>query len=211
MWHLELHSLFDFLHEQRLLRHVLQWHLLYLWPPNSDAFPAHSLNEILTDGMSAMLTVPYVHVLNWFLAYHEFSIPCLVPIPYNSLLCSASIITPKIFLESHLPQSTSSTQTFTVSSTFPSGNFSLASLVVLMACICRLLFTVFLFSVILFFRWAHIDGDRGISVTISVDDTSSSHVSSWSSNTDPSASAIPDKSFSSTIGSSVGSFCSSPS
>ena len=60
-----------FLHEQRLLRHeVLQLHLLYLWPPNSDAFPAHSLNEMLTDGTSAMLTVPSVHTLNWFLANH---------------------------------------------------------------------------------------------------------------------------------------------
>ena len=118
-WHLELHSLFDFLHEQRLLRHnVLQLHLLYPWPPNSDAFPAHSLNEILTDGTSAMLTVPSVHVLNWFLACHEFSIPSLLPILYQSLVRSASIITPKIFLESYLPQSTSSTRTFIVSPTF---------------------------------------------------------------------------------------------
>ena len=37
---------------------------------------------------------------------------------------STSIITPKTFLKSHLPQSTSATQTFTVSPTFPSGNFS---------------------------------------------------------------------------------------
>ena len=122
MWHLELHNLFDFLHEQRLLRHdVLQLHLVYPWPPISDAFPTHSRKEILTDGTSAMLTVPSVHVLNWFLAYHEFSIPSLVPILYKSLVRSASIITPKIFLESHLPRTISSTQTFTVSPTFPCG------------------------------------------------------------------------------------------
>ena len=71
LWHLELHSLFDFLRKQRLLWHnVLQLHLLYPCPPNSDAFRAHSLNEISTDGTSAMLTVPSVHVLNWFLGYH---------------------------------------------------------------------------------------------------------------------------------------------
>ena len=120
MWHLELHSLLDFLLKQRLLRHnVLQLHLLYPWPPNSDAFSAHSLNKILTDGTSAMLTVTSVHVLNWFLAYHEFSISSLVSVLYKSLVRSASIITPKIFLESHLPRSISGTQTFTVSPTFP--------------------------------------------------------------------------------------------
>ena len=120
LWHLELHSLFDFLHEQRLLRHdVLQLHPLYPWPPNSDAFQAHFLNGTLTDGTSAMLTVPSVHVLNWFLAYLEFSIPSLVPILYKSLVKSGFIITPKIFLESHLPRSTSGTRTFTVSPTFP--------------------------------------------------------------------------------------------
>ena len=87
LWQLELHSLFDFLDEQRLLQYtVLQLHPLYRWPQNCDAFPAHSLNEILTDGTSAMLTVPSVHVLNWFLAYHEFSIPSLVPILYKSLV-----------------------------------------------------------------------------------------------------------------------------
>ena len=132
LWHLELHSLFDFLHEQRLLRHdVLQLHLLYPWPPNSDAFPAHSLNEILTDGTSAILTVPSVLALNWFLAYHKFSIPSFIPILYKSLVRSASIITPKIFLESHLPRSTSDTRIFTVSQTFPYGNFSLADLMFL--------------------------------------------------------------------------------
>ena len=58
LWHLELHSLLDFLHEQRLLRHdVLQLHLLYPWPQNSDAFPAHSLNEILTDGLTNVCDV----------------------------------------------------------------------------------------------------------------------------------------------------------
>ena len=117
LWHLELHSLFDFLHEQGLFRQdVLQLHLLYPWPPNSDAFLAHSLNEILTDGTFAMLTVPSVHALNWFLAYNEFSIPSLVPILHKSLVRPPSIITPKIFLESHLPRSTSGTWTFTVSS-----------------------------------------------------------------------------------------------
>ena len=80
-----------------------------------------------------MLTVPSVRALNWFLAYHEFSIPSLVPILYKSLVRSASIITPKIFLESHLPQSTSANRTFTVSETFLSKNFSLASLVILKA------------------------------------------------------------------------------
>ena len=123
-----------------------------LTPPNSDACRGRSLNEILTDGTSVMLTVPFVHVLNQFLAYHEFSIPSLVPILYKSLVKSASIITPKKFLESHLPRSTSGTRTFTVSLTFPCGNFSLASLVILKACICRLHFTIFLFSVILFSR-----------------------------------------------------------
>ena len=50
LWYLELHSLFDFLHEQKIFRHdVLQLHLLYLCPPNSDTFPAHSLNETLID------------------------------------------------------------------------------------------------------------------------------------------------------------------
>ena len=100
--------------------------------------------------MSAMLTVPSVHVLNWFLAYHEFSIPSLVPILYKSLMRSASIINPKIFLESHLPGSASSTQNFTVLPIFPCGNFSLASLVILKACVFRLLFTIFLFSFTLF-------------------------------------------------------------
>ena len=120
LWYLELHSLFDLLHEQRLLGHdVLQLHLQYPWPPNSDAFSAHSLNEILTDETSAMLTVLSVHVLNWFLAYHEFSIPFLVPILYKSLVRSASTITPKIFLESHLPRSTTGTGTFPVSPAFP--------------------------------------------------------------------------------------------
>ena len=47
------------------------------------------------------------------------------------------------------------------------------------------------------------DGERGISVTISVDGTSSLHVSSWNSNTDPSASVISGKSFFSKVGSSV--------
>ena len=178
MWHLQLHSLFDFLHEQRLLRHdVFQLRLLYLWPPNSGAFPAPFLNQILTDGTSAMLSVPSVHELNWFLVYHEFSLPSLVPILYKSLVRSASIITPKLFLESHLPRSTSHTRTFTVSPTFPCGNFSLASLVILKACVCRLFFTIFSFFSYLVFCWAHIDGERDISVTISVDGTSS-HVSS---------------------------------
>ena len=142
-----------------------------------------------------MLTVPSVHVLNWFLAYHKLSIPSLVPILYKSLVTSASIITPKIFLESHLPRSTSGTRTFTVSPTFPCGNFSLASLVILKACVCRIIFTIFLFSVILFFQWAHIDGERGIFVTITVDGTSS-HLSSSNSSTNPSASVISGKSFS---------------
>ena len=106
-----------------------------------------------------MLTVPFVHVLNWFLAYHEFSIPSLVPILYKSLTRSASIITPKKFLESHLPGSASSTQTFTVLPTFPCGNFSLASLVILKACVFRVLFTIFLFSVILF---KHILMENGV-------------------------------------------------
>ena len=106
-----------------------------------------------------MLTVPFVHVLNWFLAYHEFSIPSLVHILYKSLTRSASIITPKIFLESHLPGSTSSTQTFTVLPTFLCGNFSLASLVILKACVFRLLFIFFFFSVILF---EHILMENGV-------------------------------------------------
>ena len=77
--YLKLHSLFDFLREQSLLRHdVLQLHILYPWPQNSDVFPAHFLNQILTDGTFAMLTVLSVHVLNWFLAYHKFSITSLV-------------------------------------------------------------------------------------------------------------------------------------
>ena len=61
LWHLDLHSLFDFLHEKKLFRYdVLQLHFLYLWPPNSDAFPTHSLNKTLIDGTSEILTVPSV-------------------------------------------------------------------------------------------------------------------------------------------------------
>ena len=50
LWHLELHSLFDFLYEEKSFRQdVLQLHLLYPWLPNSDGFTAHSLNETLTE------------------------------------------------------------------------------------------------------------------------------------------------------------------
>ena len=155
--HSELHTLFVFLHEQKLFRHVvLQLHLLYPWPPNSDAFSAHSLNETI-DGTSEMLTVPSVHVVNWLRVYSKFSIPSSVPILCRSLVGSTSIITHKMFLESHLLRSTSGTRTFTMSSTFRCGNFSLTSLVILNACVSKLLFTVFLFSIILFLRLIHID------------------------------------------------------
>ena len=50
---LEFSSLFDLLHKQKLFRHnILQLHLLYLWPPNSDAFVAQFLNETLIDETS---------------------------------------------------------------------------------------------------------------------------------------------------------------
>ena len=130
-----------------------------------------------------MLTVPSVHIVNWLRVYIEFSIPSFVRILYRSLVRSVSIITPKMFLESHLPQSTSGTQ-----------NFSLASLVILNACISKLLFTVFLFSVILLLRLTHIDGERATCVTIYVDRRSSAHFSSWTStNTGPSIFALSTK------------------
>ena len=99
--------------------------------------------HILLMRTPAMLTVPSFYVLNWLLAHHKFSIPSLVPIFYKYLVRSASIISPKIFLESHLPRSTIGSRTFTVSPAFPCRNFSLASLVILKACVCRLLFTFF--------------------------------------------------------------------
>ena len=52
LWHLELHSLFDFHAERKIISaSVLQLHLLYPWPPNSDAFLAHSLNKTLTESL----------------------------------------------------------------------------------------------------------------------------------------------------------------
>ena len=59
---------------------------------------------------------------------------------------TTSTITPKMFLESHLPRSTSGTRTFTVLLTFPGGNFSLERLIIFNACGSKLLFIVFLFS-----------------------------------------------------------------
>ena len=65
LWRLQLQSLFDFMHEQKLFRHdVLQLHLLYPWPKNSDAFPAYSLTETLIDRTSEILTVLSVHIVN---------------------------------------------------------------------------------------------------------------------------------------------------
>ena len=145
LWHLQFHSLFDFLHEQKLFRHdVLQLHLLYPWPPNSDAFLVHSFKEPLTDGTPEMVTVLSIHVVNWLRVYNEFSKPSSLPISYRSLVRSISIITPKMFLESHLPRSTSGTRNFAVSPIFPGGNFSQASLVMLNTCVSKLLFTNYL-------------------------------------------------------------------
>ena len=108
----------------------------------------------LNDGTPEILTVPSVYVVNWLRVYKEFSIPSFVPILFRPLVRSTSIITPRIFLDSHLPRSTSGTQNFTVSQTFP--------------CVSKLLFAVLLFPIILFLRLTQIDGKRATSVTISV-------------------------------------------
>ena len=137
-----MHGLYYFLQEHKLFRHnVLQLHILYPWLPNGDAFPTHSLNETLIDGTFQMLTVPshmlwigYVYATN--LVYHLLFLFFADLWWYQLLLL--------------LPWSISGTRTFTVSPTFPCGNFSLASPVILNACVSKLLFTAFLFSVILF-------------------------------------------------------------
>ena len=99
LWRLQLQSLFDFMHEQKLFRHdVLQLHLLYPWPKNSDAFPAYSLTETLIDRTSEILTVLSVHVVNWLRVCNEFSIPSFVPILQKFLMRSTSLITPNIIL-----------------------------------------------------------------------------------------------------------------
>ena len=93
-----------------------------------------------------MLTVPSVHVLNWLFAYHKFCIPSFGSYPVQIFGEVSFHYTPKIFLESHLLRATSGTRTFTVWPTFSCGNFSLASIVILNACVCRLLFTIFFFQ-----------------------------------------------------------------
>ena len=122
----------------------------------------------LNDGTPEILTVPSVYVVNWLRVYKEFSIPSFVPILFRPLVRSTSIITPRIFLDSHLPRSTSGTQNFTVSQTFPCKIFPLASFLILNACVSKLLFAVLLFPIILFLRLTQIDGKRATSVTISV-------------------------------------------
>ena len=116
LWHLELHSLFDFLHEKKYFGTIFSACILYPLTPNSDALPAHSLNETLIDGTSGMLTVPSAHayVLNWLRVHNKFSIPSFVRILYRSLVRSTSITTPQMVFKSHFLRSTSGTRTFTV-------------------------------------------------------------------------------------------------
>ena len=49
-----------------------------------------------------MLAVPSIRMFNWVRLDHKFSAATLGPILYRSSVRSASTITPKIFLESHL-------------------------------------------------------------------------------------------------------------
>ena len=91
----------------------------------------------------------------------------------------------------------SGTRTFAVLPTFPCSNFSLASLVILNACFSKLLFTVFLSSVILFLRltldthWCR----TGYFCYHFSDGRSSAPAFSWTStNTGPSVSALSTKS-----------------
>ena len=106
LWHLELHSLFDFLHEKKYFGTIFSACILYPLTPNSDALPAHSLNETLIDGTSGMLTVPSAHayVLNWLRVHNKFSIPSFVRILYRSLV---RLLLPRwslnhIFYDQHL-------------------------------------------------------------------------------------------------------------
>ena len=148
------------------------------------------LSETLIDGPSEMLAyslsmlwIGYVYITN--LVYHFPFLFC-IDLRWDQF----PLLLPRCFLD-HIFHDQHVALELSVSPTFPYGNFSLGSLVILDVCVFKLLFTVFLFSVILFLRLTHIDGERANSVTISVDGRSSLPVSSWTStNTGPTVSAL---------------------
>ena len=86
----------------------------------------HYISFVVTSSTSMISSV---QVLNWFLVNHVFRAPTFVSFMFISLLGSSSV-TPKRFVESHLPRSMSGASTYSISSTFTGGDFSRANLAI---------------------------------------------------------------------------------